>query len=212
MSLASAKTIGEEGRYEEEPGGTVADDDISRSAKELRRARIAKPILIIGLLFLIVGISGVFWLSLPRSGTVLLTEETYVRLDGRYFGHISGHYSSSRDASLGFVIWDKHDWDFRSPEHILVSYSNHGELTEFSAKLPASEAYYLYFFVITPLPNQTYSQGYGPVDVEVHWNIWGPTVDYSGACSVLFLLGAVFVLYGDYAGLKLTVKKKREGV
>ena len=206
------KTIEEERRYEEEPGGTVADDDISRSAKELRRSRIAKPILIIGLLLLAVGISGVFWLSLPRSGTTLLTEETYVRLDGRYFGHISGDYSSSRDASLGFVIWDQHDWDFRSPEHILVSYSNHGELTEFSAKLPASEAYYLYFFYITPLPNQTYSQGYGPVDVEVHWNIWGPTVDYSLAYSASVWLGVAFVLYGNHAGLKLAVKMKREGV
>ena len=197
----------------------MADDDISINVKEMRRSRIAKTILIMGLLLAIIGISGVFWLLLPHSGTVLLADETYVRLDGRYFGHISGSYSSSRDADVGFVIYDQHNWDIRTDigsslqtEHILVSYSNHGELTEFSASLPASEAYYLYFFYITPLPNQTYSQGYDPiVRVELHWSIWGLAVDYSLVYFTSLWLGVAFVLYGDHAGLKLTVKKKREG-
>jgi hypothetical protein len=210
--LGQEKPIGEERRYEGELGGTVADDDISRNAKGLRRSRIAKPILIIGLLLLITGVSGVFWFSLPQSGTALLTEDTYVRLDGRCFGHISGSYSSwsdSRDVDIDISILDQHQWDVKMGissdyriEEVLRSHSHHGELTEFSASLPASGAYYLYLLSVQPLPNETYLYGYDPIiRVEVHWNIWGPAFDYSLEYSASVLLGVAFVLYGDHAGL-----------
>ena len=189
----------------------MANDGISRNAKELRRSRIAKPILIIGLLFLVIGVSGVLWLSLPKSGTAMLTDDTYVRLDGRCFGHISGGfstYSDSRDVDIEFIILDQHRWDVKMGissdygiEELLRSHSSHGELTEFSASLPASEAYYLYLFSVQPLPNQT-GNGYDPiVRIEVHWNIWGPAFDYSLEFSASILLGVAFVLYGDHAGM-----------
>jgi hypothetical protein len=190
----------------------VANDGISRDAKELRRSRIAKPILVIGLLFLVIGVSGVLWFSLPKSGTAILTDDTYVRLDGRCFGHISGGfsiYSDSRDVDIEFRILDQHQWDVKMGissdwriGHILEGHSSHGELTEFSASLPASEAYYLYLISVQPLPNETYLYGYDPiVRVEVHWNIWGPAFDYSLEYSASILLGVAFVLYGDHAGM-----------
>jgi hypothetical protein len=191
----------------------VADEDSSRNARRLRRSRIAKPILIIGLLLLVIGISGVLWLSLPKSGTAMLTDDTYVRLDGRCFGHVSGGFSifsfDSRDVDIEFRILDQHNWDVKMGissdwriENILEGHSSHGELTEFSASLPASEAYYLYLFSVQPLPNETYLYGYDPIiRVEVHWNIWGPAFDYSLEYSMSILLGVAFILYGDHAGL-----------
>lgn len=190
----------------------MAGDGIPRNAKESRRSRIAKPILIVGLLLLIIGVSGLLWLSLPHSGTVSLAEDTYVRLDGRLFGHISGSYSSSqtlRDVEIEFFILDQHQWDVKMGissdfrmEEVLRSHSDRGELTEFSASLPASEAYYLYLSSVQPLPNETYSDGYDPiVRVEVHWNIWGPASDYYLEYSASVLLGVAFVIYGDHAGL-----------
>lgn len=198
-------------------GRTVEDDDTSRHARESRMTSIAKPILIIGVLFLLIGISGAFWLLLPQSGTVFLAEDTYVRLDGRYSGHISGRFSDSiqRDVYIEFSILDQHNWDIKSGrstgnvKEVLRGHSNHGELVEFSASLPTSEAYYLYLFTATPLPNQTYLQGYDPIiRVEVHWDIWGPSTDYSSIYSALILAGVACVVYGYYYRRGLEKKGK----
>ena len=188
------------------------DDGPSSKAKRLRKSRIARPILMIGLLLVIIGASGVLWLSLPKSGTAILTEDSYLRLDGRCFGHISGSfsiYSSSLEVDIEFRALDQHNWDVKmgisndwATEDMLEAHSFHGELTEFSASLPASEAYYLYLLSVQPLPNQTYLDGYDPIiRVEVHWNIWGPAFDYFLEYSASVLLGVAFALYGDHAGM-----------
>jgi len=152
----------------------------------------------------------------------LMADDTYLRLDGRYFGRVSGSFSLpstvTRDVDVAFFVLDQHDWDIKlghstgSIDEVLTGHSIHGELQEFSASLPASEAYYLYLADVTPVPNQTYLQGYDPViRIEVHWHIWGPTIGYGEAYTALFLLGSVFVLFADYAGLKLVMVGKKKG-
>ncbi len=190
----------------------MVDDDPSSKARRSRKSRIAKPTLIVGLMLLVIGASGVLWLSLPRSGTAILAEDTYVRLDGRCFGHLSGSfsvYSSLLDVDIEFRVLDQHNWDVKTGassdwriENVLQAHSSHGELTGFSASLPASGAYYLYLLSVQPLPNQTYLDGYDPiVRVEVQWNIWGPASDNFLEYSASIVLGVAFALYGDYAGM-----------
>jgi hypothetical protein len=191
-------------------GRTVLDDDHSRKTIRLRKSRIAKPILMIGLLLLIIGVSGILWLSLPENGTAILTQDTFVRLDGRLFGHISGSvsvYECLIDVHISFSVLDQHNWDVAMGtssdwrlENIVDAYSSSGDLTEFSAYLPASEAYYLYVSSVYPEPGQPYVDGIGDIRVEVHWNIWGPAIDYFLEYSACLLLGEAFILYGYYAG------------
>lgn len=179
---------------------------------DLRRSRIATAVLVLGLLLTIIGASGLALLSLPKSGTAVLTDQTYVRLDGRLIGQISGTLSCNYGdyGDVEFVVFDQHAWDLRGgggpiPDIIVRGQPSHEIETHFSATLPASEAYYLYVSVLlTESP-----PGYGPLYVEVHWSIWGLSFSYSPALFVLFWLGVAFVLYGEYyAGLRLTVKRK----
>ncbi len=178
----------------------AADQDRPIQSGVSRKSRASKSILVAGLLLTIVGVSGFASLSLPESGTALLTSETYVRLDGRYFGDVSGSYSSLQDLDIGFCVCDQHDWDIGRADSMLTSYSSHGDPTEFAASLPASQAYYLYFFYVTPLPNQTYYDGYGPPIVELHWHIWGPSAEYSLVFGASVLFGVAAIIYGDHAG------------
>jgi hypothetical protein len=184
-------------------------EGVSRPESGLKRPRIAAVVMVLGLLFTIIGISGIAVVSLPSSVTALLTSETYVKLDGRLFGHVSGSASCSY-GDAGFVIYDQHNWDMRNSypprdtESIVVSYPIYGNDTQFSAGLPSSEAYYLFVFYTTDT-----ASGYGHVTVEVHWSVWGPSSSYFPAFIVLFWLGAAFVLYGEfYAGLRLTLRRK----
>ncbi len=192
-------------------------ESFSKPGGGARRSRIATVVLALGLLLTIIGASGIALLSLPEDGTVVLTNRTYLKLDGRLLGHISGSYSKNdlRPAEVRFIIVDQHNWDSKlgqigGTEPIVDSTSATGSATLFSADLPSSEAYYLFIFSVTP----DFGDGYGPGEVLIHWHIWGPNVDYSLAYTVVLLVGVAGILYGGYAGLRLTVKRKekRKGV
>ena len=185
------------------------------TAKE-KGSRVVKAFFIGGVILGFLGISGVFWLSLPDTETMLVADSTYIRLDGRYFGHLSGSYSCSLNLTgMGFVVLDQQDWDLRGTGHqsdpVLVSYAHDADqmnFSTFSANLPASEAYFMYFFYTSP-PYPDYP---GPITVEVHWHIWGPTVDFSSVYSALVLAGIACVVSSYYYRWRLFMTTSKKGI
>jgi len=160
-------------------------------------SKVVKAFLIGGIILGFLGVSGIFWLSLPDTETTVVAGGTPVRLDGRYFGHLSGSYSCSLNVSyLRFFVLDQHDWDSKSMSGYQTNplVASYGLKATFSSDLPASHAYYMFFDYASP-PSPDYV---GPIIIQVHWHVWGPTIAFSSVYSSLILAGTACVLFSYY--------------